>query len=147
LSRPISRVDSSGKPICELCPKRLAEAKGKKHIYGAGHICQRCYNQTRKGQLESVVRSPSSTTSTAHVADSINKSKRKRNESDPGQNKIITSTSPRSLRVRAPKPVLPDKKKQKLEKKKDITRALDATHKMRMAALKKAAAAMRDALK
>lgn len=141
------RVDPSGKQICQLCPKRVTNFKGKKYNYGQGYVCQDCYDQTRSGKPKNTLAVPPAASSSPSTAPPPIRIKRKRTQSDPGQNKIITSYSPRSMRVRAPKPIMADKKKLKLEEEKSIAHALDVTHKKRMAALKKAAAASKDAFK
>jgi hypothetical protein len=140
-------VDSAGEPACELCGRRLRSVKHTRP-YGAGQSCHpRCKSAnipTDRMEFNSVA--AAAVGGAAAATEPLNK-KRRRIQSDPGQEKIITSYSPRSLRLRAPKPVMPDKKRQKLEEEKAIARELDATHKKRMAALKKAATAVRHALK
>ena len=44
---PSARVDSVGKPACELCGKRLSKCKGKLHTHGPGKMCQSCYDKHR----------------------------------------------------------------------------------------------------
>jgi hypothetical protein len=59
--------------------------------------------------------------------------KRRRTQSDPGEQP--TAASPRQLRVRAPKPTQPDRKKRKEAKEAAIMALLDETHRRRMEAL------------
>lgn len=46
--------DSSHSELCQLCPVRLSRTKGKLHLYGNGHVCQRCYNELRKTVSDAV---------------------------------------------------------------------------------------------
>lgn len=67
------RVDSDGRPACELCGRRLSTVKGKLHLHPPGKICQKCYDNTRR---------PSS----APVAEVVPvRSHKRKAGSDPGQ--------------------------------------------------------------
>jgi hypothetical protein len=44
------RRASNGQQLCEQCPIRLSQAQGKLHVYGSGHICDKCYQRIRRGQ-------------------------------------------------------------------------------------------------
>jgi hypothetical protein len=75
-SRPAVRVDSAGKPACELCGRRLADTKGKLHAHGPGHICQRCYNRTRSSVAMDT---------TTPLPATPKPSRKRRAQSDPGE--------------------------------------------------------------
>ena len=45
---PDARVDSVGKPACEICGRRLSKCKGKLYQHGPGKICSPCY-KVREG--------------------------------------------------------------------------------------------------
>jgi len=51
---PIARLDSAGKPACELCGTRWTRCKGKLHPHPPGKICHACW-KIREG-----IRSPPS---------------------------------------------------------------------------------------
>lgn len=95
LSRATARVDSTGRPACERCGRRLADVKHHR-AYGAGRACApRCKGTKRSSEERTVSAEPA-------------KKKHRRTKSDPGQlqdqARSITSTR---LRVRAPKPPPP----------------------------------------
>ena len=77
-ARLTPRLDSAGKPACEQCGRRLADAKGKLHLHPPGKICQKCYDGTRRPSSAAEV------ASTAQPSTPARSHKRKAG-SDPGQ--------------------------------------------------------------
>jgi hypothetical protein len=61
--------------------------------------------------------------------------KRRRTQSDPGEQPTVIALSPRQLRVRAPKQPRLDRKQRKEAKQAAIMALLDETHRRRMEAL------------
>jgi hypothetical protein len=81
---------------------------------------------------------PSTAQSSTPVPAVDDRQKRQRRiKSDPGETPVITLNR---LRVRAPKPIIPDRKKKKEELEAEIMSLLDQTHARRMAFLAAAAA-------
>ena len=124
--RPAPRRDSAGKPICELCPRRLTEVKGKLYQHGAGRICQRCYNKQRPATAAS---GPAAAASAP-----LTPSKR-RADSDPGRPRAACVTQRTTTRRISPpaSPTRSEKRMARLDAK--IARLLEETHARRMASL------------
>jgi ribosomal protein L34E len=119
--RPVARVDSVGKPACEICGRRLADVKHHRP-HRPGRACApRC--KPSKHALEPVEEQrPHSTERPAK--------KQRRTKSDPGQPLPIASTR---LRIRAPKPPPPAPKPRPVRPFIDPIALLDAAHAHRMA--------------
>jgi hypothetical protein len=121
------RVDSVGKPVCELCGRRLTKVKHHRP-YGPGHACHpRCRTLKRTiNDREASVHAESATSLPK-------KKKHKRTKSDPGQLPILTSTRTRPHRVTAPKPTI-IKSKQHINKPViNLSALLDEAHARRIA--------------
>ena len=96
-ARPVSRVDSAGKPACELCGRRLADVKHI-HRHGPGHACHpRCKTGRHRGD---------STAAPAGTATAPKQSRKRRAQSDPGELRTPSPPRVRSItpRVTAPMP-------------------------------------------
>jgi hypothetical protein len=50
--------DCSGSQLCEQCGSRLNRCKGEKHRSGAGHVCQRCYDNAKQEKQKQQLRQP-----------------------------------------------------------------------------------------
>ena len=124
------RVDSDGQQLCELCPVRLSRAKGTAHVYGFGHICQRCYDRQRRPARAAAIAVAVPAPTTPH---------KRRAASDPGEQSPRTPSPrrmrPTTFRITPPEPA-PVQKKQRTTRQDDrIMRLLDETHARRMAVM------------
>jgi hypothetical protein len=122
---PSARVDSVGKPACELCGRRLSKVKHHR-AHGPGRICNpRC--KPIKRAVDDAARSAVPAAPAAGSRPS-----RKRAASDPGEPLNLTR-----LRTRAPRPAtIPPVKKTRVQSTPvDISLLLDQTHARRMALL------------
>jgi hypothetical protein len=140
--------DKDRRPICLLHPSgssnRIRAGQATKS-YNGGKVHVSCYKIKRKEAAPSAPVSippslPSLPPSLSLSSSSNKPSKRRRTQSDPGEQQTVAAFSPRQMRVRAPKPIQPDRKKQKQEKEDAVLAQLDATHQRRLAALVSAAA-------
>jgi hypothetical protein len=122
-----ARQAPNGQQLCELCPVRLSRAKGKLHKYGVGHICTTCYN-VQKGLV-------ASRSKTAALAPPPPATKKRRVQSDPGEQRGDTPPQSMTRRVCPPLPAaaLPQPRMTRQEER--IMRMLDETHARRMASL------------
>ena len=127
-SRLEPRRDSSGKPICELCPRRLVEVKGKLYNHGPGKMCQRCHNRQKH---------PVHTGSASARAAASMPSRKRRAASDPGEAQPARSRTRPPALTRRISPLQPTSttKKQRTTRLDDaVARLLDETHARRMSA-------------
>jgi len=130
-----ARRDSDDQPACELCGRRLSRVKHHRP-HGVGRACApRCKVSRRLDDHTT----PSAAQSSTPVQPADGRQKRQRRiKSDPGQQPVITLNR---LRVRAPKPIVPDRKNKQEEREAEIMSLLDQTHARRMASLAAAASA------
>jgi hypothetical protein len=130
-ARPAARMDSAGKPACELCGRRLADVKHQ-HRHGLGHACHpRCKPRQQTSNREA-----------AHAAAAAPATSRKRRAaSDPGESPEPAATQPLTRRVNAPEPASTSKKQYNTRREEQIMRLLNETHARRMAAEEAAEAA------
>ncbi len=124
-----ARQTASGLPACELCGRQLGKVKHK-HKHGAGHACHPRCKPLRSATPSSAA--PAAATAASSPAPSPPRKRKHRADSDPGQQSEHTVGR---LRVRATRPLGPDKKKQKQEKEAAISALLDAAHARRVAAM------------
>jgi hypothetical protein len=109
-ARPVARVDSSGKPACELCGRRLADVKHV-HRHGPGHACHpRCKGAQQQSASGAAAAPPKP-------------ARKRRAESDPGEERAPPALT---RRVKAPAPAAAIKK-QRTRREERIMRQLDET--------------------
>lgn len=135
---PAAKYDSAGKQLCNKCFIRLSKVPHHRPN-GTGRACSpQCKAKPSSTNSSTPSSAPSTPTSTAITVPVVEKKKRKRNETDElkeGEETETHLTSQRNLRVRAVKPIVPDKKKLKLDKDAAILAELDKMHAARIAAL------------
>ena len=120
------RTDTDGQQLCELCSRRLSRVAHHRP-YGPGRACQK-HDKTQTAVPAAV----HAALSTAAAASARRPQRKRRAVSDSGQQ--VEHTVDR-LRVRAPKPTLPDRAKQKQDKEAATLALLEQTHARRMAAM------------
>jgi hypothetical protein len=133
-SAPVARRTSAGKPACERCGVQLNRIKHHRPC-GVGRACAPQCKQPRSTTPPSAV--SAATASSSPPAPSPSRKRKRRADSDPGEQSEHTLGR---LRVRAPRVVAPDKKKQKQDKEAALSALLDAAHARRMALLAQAGA-------
>ena len=130
--RPAARVDSAGKPACELCGRRLANVKHHRPR-GPGRVCAPQCKQKRQ--------SVDSSAAAAAAVSPPKQSRKRRSASDPGESPEPVASQALTHRVVASEPAPTSKKQYNTRREEQIMRLLDQTHARRMAAEEAAAAA------
>jgi ribosome-binding protein aMBF1 (putative translation factor) len=121
----LARVDSAGKPVCELCGRRLSKVKHV-HKHGPGHACHpRCkvQQQTPKSEATPVAAAVSRVTP-----------RKRRAASDPGQSPEPAAVQALTHRITATEPASTSKMQYNTRREEQIMRLLDETHARRIAA-------------
>jgi len=131
---PRPRVDSVGKPACELCGSRLTRCKLPLHKHGAGKICRQCWDGLRRPSVQTAAVA-------AAAAAPPPRSRKRRAQSDPGELLAGTASPALTRRITPPTPTQAVKKQCTTRQDERIMRLLDETHARRMAAEAAATAA------
>jgi hypothetical protein len=142
-SRPTPRVDSVGKPACELCGRRLADVKHHR-AHAPGRACNKHFTPSALASVAAAAATPSIVPLTGTPARPPRSDrKRRRAESDPGEQTILTGTRLRARTYvvkKKPPPVQTTRKKPTSLLSSSLSSSLDETHARRLAFLASAAA-------